>query len=45
MNTYSLLLNEENPSKRSKKIGQKCAEKAMREFEKELLAPKKKKKD
>ena len=43
MNTYSSLLNEQNLSKRSKEIGQECAEKAMKEFEKELLTPNKKK--
>jgi len=42
MNTYSSLLNEQNLAKRSKEIGQECAVKAMKEFEKELLTPNKK---
>ncbi|MCL2115194.1 MAG: hypothetical protein FWH29_03115 [Methanobrevibacter sp.] len=42
MNTYSSLLKQ-NIYKISKEIGQECAEKAMKEFEKECLSPKKKK--
>lgn len=43
MHINSLLLTEKDPSERSKKIGQECAKKAMHEFEKEILTPKKRK--
>ena len=43
MAVYSSLLHEKNISKRSKEIGQKCAERAMQEFREELFAPKKNK--